>query len=173
MNFMNCLTCKRSKKSTNDEVIQNDFTIETKVSDERNVTTATIDCINESKFASIRNVRQLKDFEQLARKNGQTITERMQLIIDLIKNKTDELNGEKKIKRTSEEIRNDYCDFLKKIEIFLQEILQEKSVSSVPHSSTPYRTDRKPLADRSRLQASSEFSSSFSFKLFSNGYPSS
>lgn len=160
LNLMNCLKCKRSKKSsTNDSaVIQNDFTIETKVSDEKNITVATINCINESKFASIRNVRQLKDFDAFARKNGQTTTERMQFIIDLIKHRTNELNRETKMKKSPEEIRNDYCAFLKSIEKHLQDILREKDVLSVPHSSTPYRAERQTIIEKSHLQSSSRLS---------------
>lgn len=150
-NLMNCLKCKGSKAS-NGESTQNNLTIETKVLDERNGTRATIEFVNESRFQSIRNVRQLKDSPLNSPKNIQTITERMQLVIELINGKAEELQTKSKAQKSQDELRTDYYGFLMEIAKQLRGVMNEKSLS-FPLSSTPYRAERKA---ESRLQSSSK-----------------
>lgn len=152
---MNCLKCKG--KASNGESTQNNFTIETKVLDERNGTRATIEFVNESRFQSIRNVRQLKDSQLNSPKNIQTITERMQLVIDLINGKAEELQRESKAQKSPDELRTDYYGFLMEVVKQLRGVMTEKNLP-FPLSSTPYCAERRA---ESRLQSSSKFELSF------------
>lgn len=53
--------CCSSKRSQNEKTNEN-LTMETKITDETGaVGTTTIECINDTRFSSIRNARQLKD----------------------------------------------------------------------------------------------------------------
>lgn len=147
-----------SQKSVDQQNITN-FTLETKIADEKNLTTgtATIECINDTKFHSIRKTRQLKDVEiEMSTKQNESV--QLNEIIDLIMNEAEHLqnhvakqqNGKiKKRKRSESEFLSEHHTFMLEIIDKLRDISAIKSdKAAVPHASTPYRPTQRTIAKR-------------------------
>lgn len=158
--------------------------METKISDERNQTTGmtTIECINDTKFQSIRRVRQLKDAELSLHTNKRQVNEKLEAIIESIAHQANEMqefvSKAAKTKRTE----NAAHKFLHQHQRFLADAvgkLRDIAAGGIidncvlPHASTPYRSTRNATTNQitfgSPLRVSSEWEHYFA-KNKSNNY---
>lgn len=151
--------CFCGKSSSNSAEIQNEnnLTLETKIADDKNQTTGTttIECINDTKFYSIRKARQLKDPLSPMHATKCGTKEKLNEIIESMAQQTNAmqefLSTTIKSKRSVKFSENAAQKFLQKHQLFLNDAivkLQEISGAGgmtdnvVPHASTPYRSIR-------------------------------
>lgn len=154
---------------------ESNLTLETKIADERNQTTGTttIECINDTKFYSIRKVRQLKDVPSPLHGGKPGTNEKLDEIIESIAQQANEmqefLSTTASSKRNGKAKENAARTFLRQHQLILSDAvgkLREVAAggvadSRVPHSSTPYRSTRNAgigqASSSSPLRASSEY----------------
>lgn len=142
--------CRGPSKQTPDKS-NTTLTMETRFNDDQSMTTGTtiIECINDTRFSSIRETRQLKDQTVDAttiHNDNQTNPEQLYAIIDSLVQQSDQLNNY--LQLSKKQRKRDQSNFMNEHQIFFTEIiaklrttaLQSKPpAKSIPHSSTPYR----------------------------------
>lgn len=154
---------------------ENNLTLETKIADEKNQTTGTttIECINDTKFHSIRKARQLKDPITPVHAPKPRMNEKLDEIIESIAQQANEMRKflitADKSKRKDKVSENAKEKFLHQHQQFLNEAVgklrtiatNEVAKSALPLASTPYRSPRKTCIIQttlsSPLRASSEY----------------
>lgn len=170
MNFIrNCCVRKRSTQ----QKIQDILTLETRVIDETGaVCTTNIECINDTRFSSIRNSKQLKDqtgnsslnqmgkvsmfdisfadFSVIASPTDQDGNQgKVNVIIDSLIHQSEQLQNYMVL---SKKQRNkEQPQFLSEHQIFLTEVIDklknlkktQPNTKTIPHSSTPYRDNNE------------------------------
>lgn len=141
---------------------ENNLTLETKIADEKNQTTGTttIECINDTKFYSIRKARQLKDAISPLQGTKRGINDKLEDVIESIAHQANEMQEflatTTKSKRSGKASDNAAQKFLQQHQLFLNEAvgkLREIAAvpdNGIPHASTPYRA----LRNASTVQAS-------------------
>lgn len=159
--FWSC--CRAKPKIDVSDSQKTNRMLETKISDDKNVTTGTttIECINETKFQSIKRAKQLKDSANASLKADARLTaERLTSMADSIESQANEIKMHLRSTEASKEVRTfirDHHTFLVDIVKQLKELsaaqLANDSGLKIPHSSTPYRSQRNI---DSSLQNSSE-----------------
>lgn len=165
--------CACGKSSDSAEIQnENNLTLETKISDEKNQTTGTttIECINDTKFYSIRKARQLKDAISPLHATKRSMNDKLEGIIESIAHQANEmqefLTTTAKSKRSGKAFDNTAQKFLQQHQLSLNEAVGKLreiaavSENGLPHASTPYRTTRNASIGQtistSPLRASSE-----------------
>lgn len=158
---------------------ENNLTLETKIADEKNQTTGitTIECINDTKFYSIRKARQLKDAHSALHTNKRGMNEKLDEIVESIAQQANELqeflSTVAKSKHSGKVSENAAQKFIQQHQLFLSDAVEklreiamnEMTENGVPHASTPYRSTmntsivRRTLA--SPMRSSSEYRISF------------
>lgn len=164
--------CRR----TNAVEMQNEtnHSLETKIADDKNQTTGTttIDCINDTKFQSIRKVRQLKDASATPAKAMKLQrTQQLDEIIDAISQQANEMKEFLSTTATRDNGNDDARHFLRQQQIFMSDVvIKLRGIATVdagttanrfPHASTPYRTAKNKkiveVSPGSPLRSSSKF----------------
>lgn len=156
---------------------ENNLTLETKIADEKNQTTGTttIECINDTRFQSIRKVRQLKDPLTPPQVSKRDMSQQLDAIIDSMAHQANELKEllsaefvSKRKDKTGENVAQQFFQqhqqFLSDAVVKLRAIANEGGVvvgNGVPLASTPYRSSRNATigqtVESSPLRASSKW----------------